>query len=148
MVQQGDVWLLVVTIFLNIMVVVIRLRKNRSVSDVQPDVYSSVYLSISGAAGDRGCQLCPGKARDWNPRGQCALLIQAAVLPGLRWGQGHHCVHLKQVLPWQWPRGKGKSPTSAAPARFKTNHLNMRIKFRHKHTLNMYFYFILLSFFF
>ncbi|KAI4811868.1 hypothetical protein KUCAC02_014740, partial [Chaenocephalus aceratus] len=39
------------------------------------------------------------EARDSNPRGQGAPVIRAAVLPGLRRGQGHRALHLKQVLP-------------------------------------------------
>lgn len=40
-----------------------------------------------------------GEARDSNAQGQGALVIQAAVLPGLRRGRGRRSVHLKQVLP-------------------------------------------------
>ncbi len=58
-----------------------------------------------------------------NTRGQGTPVIRAAVLPGLRRGQGHRSVHLKQVL----PRQQQKSLTAAAPAGQK--HLSMTIEF-------------------
>lgn len=39
------------------------------------------------------------EARDSNAQGQVALVIRTTVLPGLRQGQGHRAVQLKQLLP-------------------------------------------------